>query len=347
LRQYAAGYGEDVKLSDLGEFGLIDKLRERVAATALASDPEGGVLVGIGDDAAVTRTRSGDAIVSTTDALVERVHFRLDWSSAADVGFKAASVNVSDLAAMGAEPRWLLVALCAPPDVSDDVVEGIYDGLNEAGALYRTQVIGGDTVRAKELVIAITSLGELDGEPMLRSSATPGDALAVTGPLGRAAAGVNLLLSQDPKRVIPEHAPSHEGTCIDAHRRPVARVSEGRKLAAAGVRTAMDVSDGLASDARRLADASGIALELDVERLPIAIEAASVAEDRGWDVRQMVLGGGEDLELLVAAPAELVEELGLIVIGRVTNGAGVWLVEASGDRGELGSQGWDHFRGTG
>jgi thiamine-monophosphate kinase len=327
-----------VKLSELGEFGLIDVLRRRLAS---AGDAE-GVVVGIGDDAAVTRTRAGATIVSTTDALVEDVHFRLDWSSAADVGFKAASVNVSDIAAMGAEPRWLLVALCAPPGLSADVVEGIYDGLTEAGALYGTEVIGGDTVRSKELVIAVTAIGELDGEPMRRSSAARGDVLAVTGPLGRAAAGVNLLLSQDPKKVIPEHAMA----CLDAHRRPVARVREGRRLAAAGLRTAMDVSDGLASDARRLAEASGVGLEIDDERLPVAMEARSVATDRGWDVRQMVLAGGEDLELLAAAPASLVEELGLTAFGRVIEGAGVWLVGADGTRTELGPLGYDHFAQT-
>ncbi len=329
-----------MKLSDLGEFGLIEKLRERLSATDADGVVAKDIVVGIGDDAAVTRTRSGATIVSTTDALVEGVHFRLDWSSAADVGFKAASVNVSDLAAMGAEPRWLLVALCAPPDLSDDVVEGIYDGLTEAGALYRTHVIGGDIVRARELVIAVTAIGELDGEPMRRSSARSGDMLAVTGPLGRAAAGVNLLLSQDPKRVVPEHAMA----CIDAHRRPVARVGEGRRLAAAGIRTAIDVSDGLASDAKRLAEASGVAVEIEAARLPVAIQAQSVGEDRGWDVRQMVLGGGEDLELLVAAPAALARQLGLLAIGRITDGAGVWLVETDGELTELDPQGWDHFK---
>lgn len=323
-----------MKLSDLGEFGLIDRLRERLRL----SDVD-GVVVGVGDDAAVTRTRSGADAVSTIDALVEGVHFRLDWSSAADVGFKAASVNVSDIAAMGAEPRWLLVALCAPSDLSADVVDGIYDGLTEAGALYGTDVIGGDVVRSEQLVLAVTAIGESNGEPMRRSSAAPGDVLAVTGPLGRAAAGVNLLLSQDPKTVIPEHAMA----CIDAHRRPVARVREGRRLATGGVRCAMDVTDGLASDATRLADASGVAIEIDDAHVPVAMEAASVAADRGWDVRQIVLGGGEDLELLVAAREELVRELELTPIGRVAHGSGVWLVDADGTRTEIGPRGWDHF----
>ena len=318
-----------MNLSDLGEFGLIDKMRGWL--------PTSGAAVGIGDDAAVVRMRDGASLVATTDALVDGIHFRLDWSQAADVGFKAVSVNVSDLAAMGAEPRWLLVALCAPPDLSEETVHGVYGGMIEAGAMFGTEVIGGDTVRSKQLVITVAALGELDGEPMRRSSAKVGDVLAVTGPLGRAAAGVNLLMSNSSERVVPEDAMA----CIDAHRRPVARVREGSRLRLAGIGTALDISDGLASDARRLAEASGVGVELEEKLVPIASEALSVAEDRGWDAVQMVLGGGEDLELLVAAPASLVESLGLLPVGRVVSD-GMRLVRA-GERVPLPAGGWDHF----
>jgi thiamine-monophosphate kinase len=321
-----------VKLSDLGESGLIDELRR------LLPDGE-DVTVGVGDDAAVVRTRGGSSVVVSTDALVDRVHFRLDWSSPADVGHKAVSVNVSDIAAMGAEPRWILVALCAPGDLDTDVVKEIYGGMTEAAASYGAAVVGGDTVRAQELVLSVTAIGELDGEPMTRSVAKPGDVVAVTGPLGRAAAGVNLLLSGDPKDVVVRDAIA----CIDAHRRPAARVREGRALRDGGVRAALDISDGLATDAGRLADASGVGIEIDEKLVPVATEARSVGDARGWDVGQMVLVGGEDFELLVAAPADVVEQLELIAIGRVTDGEGVFLVR-DGERTELGPQGWDHFR---
>jgi thiamine-monophosphate kinase len=188
-------------------------------------------------------------------------------------------------------------------------------------------------------VIAVTAIGELDGEPMLRSSAAPGDVVAVTGPLGRAAAGVNLLLSGDPKLVAPDDAIA----CIDAHRRPVARVREGRALAGAGVRVAMDVSDGLASDLHRLADASGVGIEVDGARLPMAKEARAVADARGWDADAIVLAGGEDLELLVAAPQPMIDELGLLAFGRLTAEPGVWLVNDRGTRTPLEARGWDHF----
>ncbi len=321
-----------MKLSDLGEFGFIDKMRAWLPAPML----DGAALVGIGDDAAVARLRDGTSLVATVDALVEGVHFRLDWSSAADVGFKAVSVNVSDLAAMGAQPRYLLVVLCAPPTLDEDTLAGLYTGIAEACAIYGTEVIGGDTVRSSELILSVTAIGEIEGDPLRRSGASVGDALAVTGLLGRAAAGVNLLLSADPKDVVPEDGLA----CLHAHRRPVARVSEGTRLQAAGVHAAIDISDGLASDARRIAEASGVGVE--ISNLPIAPEARGVAEARGWDVAQMVLGGGEDLELLVAVDRSQVEPLGLIEIGRVVTD-GVWLVR-DGERTELDALGYDHFK---
>jgi thiamine-monophosphate kinase len=322
-----------VKLSDLGEFGFIDRLRDWL--------PAGDAIVGVGDDAAVVRMRDGGDLVASSDALIEGVHFRLDWSTASDVGFKAVSVNVSDLAAMGAEPRFLLVVLAAPASIEDDVLAGLYGGMAEACALYGTEVIGGDTVRAPEgsgLGLTVTALGQIDGAPLRRSGARPGDVLAVTGALGRAAAGVNLLLSGDPRDVVPEDGLA----CLDAHRRPVARVKEGQRLKDAGAHAAIDISDGLASDVRRIAEASGVGVEIDLSDRAMAPEARNVAAARGWDIRQIVLGGGEDLELLVAVPPSEVDALGLIEVGRVVSD-GVWLVR-DGERTELDPLGYDHFK---
>lgn len=317
-------------LRDLGEFGFLDRVRDWL--------PEGTVPVGVGDDAAVARLRDGSSLVATTDALVEGVHFRWDWSSPADVGYKAVAVNVSDLAAMGAEPKWLLLALCAPPSTPTERLQGLYEGIAEACAEYGAELIGGDTVGADEVVLAVTALGEIEGDPLKRSGAKVGDVLAVTGSLGRAAAGVNLLLSQNPKKVSPEDALA----CMDAHRRPVANVAEGRALRKAGVHAAIDLSDGLASDVRRLADASGVGIELEVGRLPVAPEARRIAEARGWDLERMVLGGGEDLELLVALPSgQTPIGVDLIEIGRVVD-EGLWLVR-DGERTHLPAEGWDHF----
>ena len=316
-------------LGDLGEFGFIDRLRERL--------PAGTAKVGVGDDAAVVRPTEGTSLVATTDALVEGVHFRWDWSKPPDVGHKAVTVNVSDLAAMGARPRWVLITIGAPSSTAQATLEGIYDGLDEACVDYDVELIGGDTVRAEELVLSVTALGEVDGEPLLRSGAKIGDVLAVTGPLGRAAAGVNLLLSQNVKGISPEDALA----CMSAHARPTARVAEGRALRMSA-HAAIDLSDGLAPDAGRLAQASNVGVEIEV--VPVADEARRVAEARGWEVERMTLGGGEDYELLVALDASSVDELdlGLIPVGRVVDD-GVWLVR-DGERHPLDATGWDHFQ---
>lgn len=320
-----------MSLSDLGEFGFLERMRRWI--------PEASVPVGIGDDAAVTHVSEGSALVATADALVEGIHFRWDWSSPADVGYKAVAVNVSDLAAMGAEPRWLLLSLCAPPSTSEGRLRELYEGLSEACRAYGVEVVGGDTVAADQMVIAVSALGEVEGDPLTRSGAKEGDVLAVTGPLGRAAAGVNLLLSQDPRGLSPEDALA----CMDAHRRPMARVDEGRALRRGGAHAAIDLSDGLGSDVRRLAEASGVGAELDLARIPVAPEARRVAEARGWDLERMVLGGGEDLELLVALPAGAdLPGVELLEVGRVVS-EGVWLVR-DGERTELRLEGWDHFR---
>lgn len=316
-----------VDLHELGEFGFIDRVRRAVPSSSA---------IGIGDDAAVMRSGAA-TLVAATDTLVQHRHFRLDWSEPTDVGWKAVVVNVSDVAAMGAEPSWVLVSLGAPPDTRLEVLDGIYEGMVEACRTYGADIVGGDTVRTQEIVLSVTVVGELDGAPMLRSGAEVGDVLAVTGPLGAAAAGVNLLTSQDPRGVSPEDAIA----CMDAHRRPRARLIEGVALGRAGVHAAIDLSDGLASDVRRLAEASGVGIELWADRIPVAEEARRVAQARGWDLLQMALGGGEDFELLVAAPEDLTSSVELIEVGRVVD-EGVWIL-VEGERRTLDIEGWDHF----
>ena len=315
----------DVDLEAMGEFGFLDRVAGWVS--------RGGADVGIGDDAAVVSVGS-TRLAITTDAIVEGAHFRLDWSSPGDIGWKAVAVNASDLAAMGAEPRWCVVTLAAPSDTDADVLRGVYEGLEDACQDSGLELVGGDTVRSDVLLLSVTAVGELDGEPMLRSTARPGDVLAVTGRLGRAAAGVNLLLSQDPTGLAPEDAIA----CMDAHRRPRARVAEGLALRRSGVRCAMDLSDGLLSDLRRLAEASGVGVEVDVASVPVAPEARAVADAKGWDVERIALAGGEDLELLIAHPDA---PAGTHTIGRVVDD-GLWLVRG-GQREPLPEGGWDHF----
>jgi thiamine-monophosphate kinase len=314
-----------VDLSELGEFGFLDRVRDWIGPSTAP--------VGFGDDAAVVDVGDGRHVVAAADAFVEGNHFRWEWSSPADVGWKSIVANISDVAAMGAVPRWALVSLGLPAATKENRLRGLYEGMAEACLTYGCELIGGDTVRADQTFVAVTILGEIDGKPMVRSQARVGDALAVTGPLGRAAAGLNLLFAAD-----PGNGPDVPA-CITAQLRPSARVEDGVRLRAAGVRAALDVSDGLASDALRMAEASGVGVE--ITELPIAPEAARIAGARGWDAQAMTLYGGEDYELLAAVPDGV--DCDLIRVGRVVE-EGMWLVH-DGRRESLPEAGHDHFRG--
>jgi thiamine-monophosphate kinase len=234
-------------LSELGELGLLRELERRGLAREIADDV----------------AQLGGGLVATQDALVEGVHFRLDWISWRDLGWRAAAVNLSDLAAAGADPRGLLVTLAAPGDTRvDDVVE-LYEGIAET----QVPVIGGDTTRAESLALTVTALGRSARVPG-RSGARPGDMIVVTGPLGAAGAAFR------------RHA----------FVRPPLRLADGRELAATA--TAMlDVSDGLAVDATHIAERSRCKLAIDLERVPLA-EGAELGD----------LGFGEDYELLATVP---------------------------------------------
>jgi thiamine-monophosphate kinase len=239
-----------MRLSDVGELGLLGELERR------------GLASRIEDDAA----QLGGGLVVTQDALVEDVHFRLAWTTYRELGFRAAAVNLSDLAASGAEPEALLIILGAPAETEvEDVIE-LYEGLNEPGV----PVVGGDTTSAPLLTLSVTALGRSERVPG-RSGARPGDLLVVTGPLGAAGAAFRQ----------------------ERHARPPLRLEEGRRLAAVA-HAMVDISDGLAVDAGHLAARSGCKLEIDLERVPVA-EGATVED----------ISFGEDYELLAATPDTL------------------------------------------
>lgn len=239
-----------VRLSEIGELGLLAELERRGLARGIENDAaqlEGGLVV-------------------TQDALVEGVHFRLDWTTHRELGYKAAAVNLSDLAASGADPQALLVGLGAPGETElDDVLE-LYAGLNEPGV----PIVGGDTTRAESLYLSVTALGRSERVPG-RDGAKPGDRLVVTGPLGMAGAAFR----------------------AGRHARPPLRLEEGRRLAAVA-HALIDVSDGLAVDAGHLADRSGCRIVIELERVPLA--PGATVDD---------LGFGEDYELLAATPDPL------------------------------------------
>ncbi|RBY86328.1 thiamine-phosphate kinase [Blastococcus sp. TF02A-30] len=297
--------GDSVRV--VGEFGVIARVLAQ-AGTARVTD------VGPGDDAAVLRAPDG-RVVATTDVLVEGRHFRRDWSSAEDIGRKAAAANLADVAAMGGTATALLVGLACPPDTPTTWLEGIAAGLAEECAPLGAAVVGGDTVAASPgsdgVVLSVTALGDLGGRaPVLRSGVRPGDVLAVAGRLGWSACGLAVLRRGFASPV----------AVVAAHRRPTPPYAAGPAAADAGATAMCDVSDGLLADAGHLAAASGVVLDIDRAALVRATleptgPLQQVGSALGVDPMAWVLTGGEDHALLATFPpgADLPE--GWAVIG--------------------------------
>ncbi|HEV2359035.1 MAG TPA: thiamine-phosphate kinase [bacterium] len=326
----------------LGEFELIERLR------AIVPGAGRGVIVGIGDDAAVLR--AGAAMLATCDVQVEGVHFTRNLCSPADVGWRALAVNLSDIAAMGGEPRYALVSLLIPRPAATAALDGLYTGLAELARLHGVAVVGGNvSATSGPLAVDVTLLGDVE-QAVLRRGARPGDGIWITGHTGKAAAG----------RFVLEHpdadVPARESLAA-AYRRPSPRVAAGRVLgglARAGLVTAMiDTSDGTASDLLHLAEASRVGVWLDAARLPVPAGFAEAVRAAGVAAEVWTLGGGEDYELLITAPegfggrvGELTATAGVEVtrIGDVLSEAeGRWVAAADGECRPLRPAGWNHL----
>lgn len=242
------------------------------------------MLLGPGDDAAVVASPDGRVVV-TTDVLVEGVHFRRDWSSAYQVGRKAAAENFADVVAMGARPTAIVVGLAAPGDLALEWTDGLLDGLQDECASVSAGLAGGDVVRSPTLMVSVTALGDLrHGAPVQRSGAIPGQVVVVAGRLGYAAAGLDLL-----------RAGGHEPQAlVDAHRVPAVPYRAGLRLVAAGATSMIDVSDGLVADLGHVAAASGVRIELASDDLPLPPELVEAGLSLGVDPRSWVAGGGDD-----------------------------------------------------
>jgi thiamine-monophosphate kinase len=319
------------------------------AIARLLSGEEPGVVIGIGDDAAVVEAGSGQPVL-TTDLLVERVHFERGSISARDLGAKAITVNVSDVAAMAASPRYALVSLAVPPDVEAAWVMELYGGMREACAEHALALVGGDTNRAELVVLSVTVVGEVaPGRALTRSGAQVGDEIVVTGSLGGAAGGLALSRASDPALVSRPWA----RPLLEAFERPVARVGEAQVLARAGATAMMDLSDGLAKDLSRLCLASGVGARVRLGDVPIAPALVEGAEALAVDALTLALSGGEDYELLATMPADEVEGardelregfgVALAEVGGIVEGTGMVAVGPDGVERELEPAGWDHF----
>lgn len=295
-----------------------------------------GVLVGVGDDAALVTMGSGD-LVLTTDLLLEGVHFEPAAISTVDLGYKAIVVNVSDVAAVAGSPRYATVGLALPSETPSGWVIDLYRGMGEACDEYGLSLVGGDLSRSEKVLISVTIAGEVPpGRALTRSGASAGNVIAVTGCLGAAAGGL---------RVGSKDAMTDWGRrLLDAQARPVARVGEAQALAAAGATAMMDLSDGLSTDLHRLCSASGVGALIDTSALPICEDL----EHLDVNPLDLALNGGEDYELLVCAPGDVIEATApklkehfgtpLTVVGEITTTLGVLA-----DGRPMEAKGWDHF----
>ncbi|HKT04455.1 MAG TPA: thiamine-phosphate kinase [Rugosimonospora sp.] len=307
-----------------GEFGLIARVTAR-----LTSGP--ACLLGPGDDAALVAASDG-RVVATTDVLVEGRHFRRDWSTATDVGHRAAAANLADVAAMGAEATALLVAFCAPVDLDVRWAEELTDGLVAEAEKAGACVVGGDMSASPVLTIAVTALGDLRGRPpVLRSGAHPGDVVAVRGRLGYAAAGYTVLSRgfRSPR------------TLVDAHRRPEVHYPAGPAAARLGATAMIDISDGLVADLGHVAKASTVAIDVRKDAFEVPAQMSDAANALGVDPYRWILTGGDDHALAATFPAGTALDADWLVIGTVGEGEGVTV---DGKPYTDGAAGWDHFR---
>ncbi|EHY90620.1 thiamine-phosphate kinase [Saccharomonospora azurea] len=307
----------------IGEFGLIRQVTE-------GRPQPSTTLLGPGDDTAVVAAPDGRVAV-TTDALVEGVHFRLDWSTPTQVGRKAVAVNLADIAAMGAVPTSVVVALACPPETPTAVAAELLDGVAAEAQRVHVGVVGGDMVRAESIVLTVTALGDLGGRaPVTRSGARPGDVVAVCGRLGWAAAGL-AVLSRGFRSPV---------SVVNAQRCPDPPYAAGPAAALAGATAMIDVSDGLLADLAHLAEASVVGIDVSSERLTVPERLVDVATALGADPMHWVLTGGEDHAL--AATFRSLSDLpeGWCPIGSVTAPeAGVTVDGSPYDR----EPGWRHW----
>ncbi|PSL05903.1 thiamine-phosphate kinase [Haloactinopolyspora alba] len=274
-------------VAGLGEFGLIEAMTRR-------SSPGEGVLLGPGDDAAVTAAPDGRVVV-TTDLLLEQQHFRRDWSAAGDVGHKAAAQNLADIAAMGARPTAVTVGLGVPPDLPAAWAVEFMDGVRAECEPVGCSVVGGDVVRADTVVVAVTALGDLDGgAPVTRGGARAGDVVALCGRLGWAEAGYRVLSRgfRTPRAV------------VEAHRRPQVPYDAGPEAARLRASAMCDVSDGLLADLGHIADASDVLIDVDPAAVEVPDQLREVAGALGADPLHWVLTGGDDNALVATFPPE-------------------------------------------
>ncbi len=335
-------------VGELGEFALIARLQR-----FLQGDVGAQVVCGIGDDCAVIRPAPETDLVWTTDTQEEGVHFRREWSSAADIGWRCLAVNVSDIAAMGALPLGALVALSLPATLDVGFVDALYEGMYALACEYGCPIIGGNVSKASgTLTVTITVLGQVPaGQSIYRSGAQVNDEIWVTGTLGGAKAGLEALLAPHAVTALDLDA------VLQRYRRPRPRLQEAQYLRQhATLHSLLDMSDGLSSDLTHICEASGVGAQLHAEHIPLHDGVRQVASTLGADPLVYALHGGEDFELCLTASPGQIEPLqqpferqfhcALTRIGTIQAGVGVTLYRADGTQQLLQARGYDHFQSS-
>ncbi|WCK54997.1 thiamine-phosphate kinase [Aneurinibacillus sp. Ricciae_BoGa-3] len=342
------------------EFALISYLASRQPSGGpRGSAIERRIRTGIGDDAAIVSARDQFDWVVCCDMMVEDIHFKRNTMKPFDIGYKALASNVSDIAAMGGLPLFYLVSLGVSSGWSEQELGEMYSGMAALAEAFGMKLIGGDTSASPGgLTVSITAMGEVEsGRTLLRSQAKPGDLVFLTGTVGDSAAGLGYLLEQD---CFPSHVPEAVQPLVERHCRPYPQVQAGRLLASLGIRAALnDISDGLASEAWEIAEASSVRMVLDRQSIPLSVPARVYAESKAQDVLHWALYGGEDYQLIGCLSADeksemdrIFREAGLPLywIGFVEQLAAdnqapqVEMRHSDGSRSALAKKGYNHFK---
>jgi len=347
---------QQTDVADVGEFGLIAHMRD-----TLGPSEDEDVVSGVADDAAVYRVDEGRVHLLTTDTLTEGVHFDRSFMPMEHLGFKALSVNVSDIVAMNAQPRYAVVSMGLSQQVSVEMVQGIYEGIKEACGAYDVTVVGGDTTSSHALSLSVSVVGEADEEDVVyRSGAEVGDKVCVTGDLGASYAGLKVL-ARNRKRLREEEEDFQPNLdpfsyVIRRHLAPPAQLKTVRDWAEADVRphALIDVSDGLASEVHHICQASDVGAQLYEPALPIDPETRNTATDFGEDVSVYALFGGEDYELVFTLPEarlDVLDPQSFSVVGEIEESDDrerpVLIQRANGENVPLQPGGFDHFEDNG
>lgn len=333
-----------MKVSELGEFGLIDLLAKMVHhAQDEYSISHQKLILGLGDDAAAWQGNTFTQL-ATVDSFIQDVHFSLAITPWKELGWKALAINLSDIAAMGGVPRYALVSLALPDHTEVDDITALYRGMIELAQQFGLAIAGGDTSSAPLVAVTITVFGHAknrNGHILTRTAAKVGDRVVVTGYLGAAAAGWEMLTNQ-------LHFDSETAACLNrAFLHPFPRIAEGQLLVDQGVKAAIDISDGLVSDLNHICKASQVGARIEVDRIPIEPAVRANFGDRAVE---LALSGGEDYQLLFTASSEVIDNITAIascpvtIIGEITDEAGrVTLVDSQGNPVTIPRRGWEHF----